>query len=240
MSRRAVIALVGLVTAGMLVAGCTTPGASAADEGRDAQPRTITGTATGEVQGTPDTLTVTLGVESRSPSAQEALARNSERATKVIEALKAAGVQPADLQTSQLSLYPTFDNRGRPTGYSVSNMVTATTHDVPNAGAIVDAAAAQAGDDIRVQGVALSIEDTSDLVARARADAVRRARAQARQLARAADVKLGPLQRISERRPSTGMYPTLQAADSAALRVAPIEPGSQELTVDVTVVYTIA
>jgi uncharacterized protein len=229
--------LVGLVAVALLAAGCATQGASAADV--EPKPRTITGTATGEVSGTPDTLTVTLGVQSNAGSATEALARNSERATRVIEALKAAGVASAELQTSSLSLYPTFDNRGRPTGYAVSNMVTAKVHDVPNAGAVVDAAAAQAGDDIRVQGVALSIEDTGKLVARARADAVGRARAQARQLARAAGVKLGPLQRITERRSPTGVMEQYRAADVASMR-APIEPGSQELTVDVTVVYSIA
>ena len=233
MSRRIVV---GLAVLALLAAGCATQGASAADV--EPKPRTITGTATGEVSGTPDTLTVTLGVESRGGSATETLARNSERATKVIEALKAAGVASGDLQTSQLSLYPTFDNRGRPTGYSVSNMVTAKVHDVANAGAVVDAAAAQAGDDIRVQGVALSIEDTGKLVTSARADAVGRARAQARQLARAADVKLGPLQRITERRSPTGVVPQYGFAADAAMR-APIEAGSQELTVDVTVVYTI-
>ena len=120
-------------------------------------------------------------------------------------------------------------------------LMTAKVHDVPNAGRIVDAAAAQAGDDIRVQGVRLSIEDTSRLVARAREGAVVRARAQARQLARAAGVRLGPLQRITEQRsaPELPMYQARLAASEVDL-ASPIEPGSQTLTVDVTVVYTIA
>jgi uncharacterized protein YggE len=233
------VMLVGLVAAAVLTAGCATQGASAANPAPKA--RTITGTATGEVDGTPDTLTVTLGVQSSGPNATDALARNAERATKVIEALKFAGVAAADLQTSQLSLYPTFDNRGRPNGFSASNIVTAEVHDIANAGAIVDAASAQAGNDIRIQGVALSIEDSSRLVAAARADAVTRARAQARQLARAAAVRLGPLQRITERRnapPPAERFAGL-AADATSLR-SPIEAGSQTLSVDVTVVYTIA
>jgi uncharacterized protein YggE len=235
MSKRLVV---GLAAVTALLAGCAAPGASAADA--ESKPRTITGTATGKVEGTPDTLTVTLGVQTNGPSATEALARNAERATNVINALKASGVAAADLQTSELSLYPTFDNRGRPTGFSASNMVTAKVHDVPNAGRVVDAAAAQAGNDIRVNGISLSIEDSSALVAAARAEAVTRARAQARQLARAAAVKLGPLQRITERRtsPPVPQYQAGLAADVS--RAAPIEPGSQSLTVDVTVVYTIA
>ncbi len=219
-------------------AGCATQ-AGATDEATSTR-RTIVGTATGRVEGVPDTLTVTLGVESHAGSAQAALAQNNDRATRVVAALKAAGVAAEDLQTTQLSLNPTFDQKGRPNGYGVANVVTARTHDVVNGGKIVDAAAAQAGDDIRVQGVVLSIEDTSDLVAKARANAVRQARRQADQLARAADVGLGPVQRITERRPAQPEYfsQARVAADTAA-SAAPIEPGTQELTVDVTVVFGI-
>jgi uncharacterized protein YggE len=225
--------------AALALGGCAAQGASAASSTDGARTRTITGTATGKVEGVPDTLTVTLGVESRGESAQAALAQNAERATRVIAALKAAGVATEDLQTSQLSLNPTFDRQGRINGYSVSNMVTAKTHDVVNGGKVVDAAAAQAGDDIRVQGVSLSIEDTGKLVAAARADAVERARTQARQLAKAADVALGPVEKIIERRPDA-FNPTLGfAADAQSAAKSPIEAGTQELTVDVTVVFAI-
>jgi uncharacterized protein YggE len=230
--------VIGIVASAAALGGCAAQGASAAST--DEMRRTITGTATGKVEGIPDTLTVTLGVESRAPSAQAALVQSSERSTKVIAALKASGVAPRDLQTTQLSLNPTFDRQGRIDGYSVSNLVTATVRDVASGGAVVDAAAAQAGDDIRVQGVALSIEDTGRLVAAARTDAVKRARTQARQLARAAGVGLGPVEKITERRadPSGMELQRLGAFDGAATS-APIEAGSQELTVDVTVVFAI-
>ena len=117
----------------------------AADDTGSAR-RTITGTATGKVEGVPDTLTVTLGVETHSGSAQDALAQNSERATRVIAALKARASRPEDLQTTQLSLNPTFDQKGRTQRLRrSSNVVTARTHDVVNGGKVVDAAAAQAG-----------------------------------------------------------------------------------------------
>ena len=238
MSARTHQSIAAALGALVLLAGCASQGASAASSSPPT--RTITGTATGKWSGTPDTLTVTLGVDSRGPSAQAALAENADRATKVIAALKAAGVAPKDLQTSQLSLYPTFDQRGRITGYSVSNVVTAKVHDVPNAGKVVDAAAAQAGDDIRVQGVTLSIDDPVMFMAAARMDAVKRARAQATQLAHAAGVKLGEVRKITEAR---APVPFNQFASPQAFRAAatstPIEPGSQELTVDVTIVFGI-
>jgi uncharacterized protein YggE len=230
---------IGVVTTGLLLGGCAAQGASAASD-LPVVRRTITGTATGKIEGVPDTLTVTLGVESRAGTAQAALAQNADRATRVINALKAAGVAPADLQTEQLSLNPSYGKQFQITGYAVSNIVTAKVHDVLNAGKVVDAAAAQAGDDIRVQGVALSIEDTGKLVAAARADAVARARTQARQLADAADVKLGPVEKITEAR-TDAPFPVLRqfSEDKAAASATPIEPGTQELTVDVTVVFRI-
>ena len=230
--------VIGLVVTACLLAGCATQGAAAADA--DTRPRTITGTATGKIEGVPDTLTITLGVESHAASAQEAMAQNADRSNKVIMALVASGLAEKDLQTTQLSLSPTYDKYSRINGYSVSNVVTAKIHDVRGGGKYVDAAVAQAGNDIRVQGITLSIEDTGRLVAAARADAVTRAGAQARQLARAADVRLGGVEKITERRPdSFGTFGVQSLrADAAALPV-PIEPGTQELSVDVTVVFAI-
>jgi uncharacterized protein YggE len=232
---------IGLTVTALLLAGCATQEATAADDSEpNARPRSITGTATGTIEGEPDTLTMRIGVQSAAPSAQDALNRNAERAQKVIDALIAAGIPKADLQTTELALSPNFDRQGRITGYWVSNMVAAKTHDPENAGAIIDAAAAQAGDDIRVQGVSLSIEDTSALVAKARADAVTRARTQARQLARAAGVRLGPVEKITERRKTSSFeYQAGFSADAALRTASPIEPGTQELSVDVTVVFAI-
>jgi uncharacterized protein YggE len=228
----------GVIGAGLLLGGCAAQSASAASG--DSAARTITGTATGKVEGTPDTLTVTLGVQTGAGTAQAALAQNADQSTRVIAALKASGVAPKDVQTASLSLNPTFNRQGAITGYSVSNVVTAKIHDLANAGAVVDAAAAQAGNNIRVSGVVLSIEDTGQLVAAARADAVSRARAQAGQLAKAAHVHLGAVEKITERRPaSAGVFASQLSADSAAVSRIPIEAGTQDLSVDVTVVFAI-
>jgi uncharacterized protein YggE len=238
--RRSTTLVTGLcaLLAAAALAGCAAAGdpAGAADP---APARTVVGVATGSVDGVPDTLTVTLGVDTRAGSAQEAMQRNASRAQGVINALKVSGVDAKDIQTTALSVQPTFDNRGRINGYGVSNVVTARLHGIEGAGAVIDAAAGQAGDDIRVQGIRLSIEDTGSLMARARADAVRRARTQAEQLARAADVRLGAVRKITEQRTSGEIeFGPRFAADAMAR--TPIEPGSQELEVEVRVVYEIA
>jgi hypothetical protein len=225
-----------LATATIALAGCsaaaTPPGA--------ASPPAITARATGTVVAAPDTASVELGVETRDRTATAALAANSERANAVIGVLQGAGVAPADIRTSRLSVYPTTaPETGRITGYEVSNQVTATLHDIAAAGAMIDQAAAAAGDAIRVQTINFSIADESAARAEARADAVRRALAQAQQLADAAGVGLGPVRSIVEVGSEQPPTPYRAEADLARQAV-PVQPGTQELSVTVEVVHDIA
>lgn len=252
--RMVAIAGLGLVLA---LAGCNGSGSgasSSATGGRRTaelvtQPvasnpaaRTIAVQATGKVSGTPDTLTISIGVQSNAPTAQAALAQAADRARKVIDSLKGSGVSGNDIQTSQLSISPTFDPQGRRVvAYSASNMVTAKLHGLDHAGSVIDAAAAQGGDDIRLGSVDFSIQDTSTLVAAARADAVKQARAQAEQYAKAAGIEVGDVQTIQESVTTpVPQYRNYAAADASPTTVpTPIEPGQQELSVQISVVYAI-
>jgi uncharacterized protein YggE len=206
-------------------------------------PRVVTVHGTGRVTGTPDALELSLGVDTRGKSAGDALGENSKLTLEVLEVLREAGVADKDVQTSNLSIGPVFDDDGEVViAYAVRNHVTAELHDLAKAGRVVDAATQAAGDQIVVEGLYFEIDDNSALVARARADAVKRAKAQAQQLADAAGVQLGDLQSISEE--SAPIGPVLDrekvaAPTSAGDAVPPIEPGSETLTVDVTLVYAI-
>ena len=204
--------------------------------------RLITAQAIGTVTGTPDVLTVSLGVQTTSTSANAALEENNRLATDVIAVIKSNGVAPEDLQTSQLSINPTYDDKGVVTGYQVSNQVTATLRDISTAGALIDAVGTAAGDAVRVNGLYFSIDDDSALRAQARADAVHRAQAQAQQMADAGGIQLGAIHSITES-PTYQAYDYAQApmaAASAGAASVPLEAGSQELTVTVQVVYEIA
>ncbi|MDN5750328.1 MAG: SIMPL domain-containing protein, partial [Pseudonocardia sp.] len=149
------------------------------------------------------------------------------------------GVADEDIQTSRLSISPTYGDSGRITGYEVHNQVTATLRDISAAGALIDAAVEAAGDAVRVQHIAFSLADDGELRARARAEAVRQARTQAEQLAEAAGTGLGPVLSITE--VSAGPPIPFAAEDVRAPSVAsvPIEAGTQEVAVTVEVAYAI-
>jgi uncharacterized protein YggE len=226
--------LAALVTAATLA-----PSGQAAETPGAAARRTVTTTATGTASGVPDTATIVLGVDTGGPTAEAALAANAAKTQGVIDGTKFVGVKERDIGTSRLTLFPTFDRQGRINGYSVSSRLTVRTHDVPNAGKVIDAAAQLAGDNVRVDGITLSIEDTGPVVRQARTEAVTTARTQARQLAAAAETRLGPVRTIVETRNEVFAedFGAALRQGSAAADVAPIEPGTQELSIHVKVVY---
>jgi uncharacterized protein YggE len=248
---RSAVTFAAVAAAGVvLLAGCGGGGESPAgaapaagfstDNGRPL----VAARGVGMVKGTPDTLRVVLGVETRSASAQDALAANNEKANALVDTLKSKGVEAKDLQTSQLSISPTYDDKGqRITGYQVNNTVTATLHDIGGAGALIDAAAGAVGDAVRVQSIGFSIDDDSALKAEARTQAVHLAQLQAEQMAKAAGVKLGAIRSISEV-PASGPMPYYDAvsapAAGRAAAPAPVLPGQQELSLTVDVVWDIA
>ncbi|MDQ2789821.1 MAG: SIMPL domain-containing protein [Actinomycetota bacterium] len=199
----------------------------------------ITTRGLGTVTRTPDTVTVVIGVQTRGQSAKGALDANTGKAAALINLLKSKGVAAADLKTSQLSVSPTSDSAtGRITGYEVTNQVTATLHDIGAAGGLIDAAGEAVGDAVRVQQLSFSIGDDSASRAQARADAVRQAQAHAKQIADAAGVKLGRIRSITEAAVNPPSPFGGERAPAAAAPV-PIEPGTQDLTVMVEIVYAI-
>jgi uncharacterized protein YggE len=207
--------------------------------------KTISVDATGSVKGKPDTATVQLGVEANRPTAAEAMEVVNAKAQALIGVLQEQGVEEADITTSQLSLWPQYDSSGTGrsvTSYTASNMVSAVVRDLGRAGGVIDQATKAAGEEARVHGISFSISDTTPYAAKARAEAVKRAKQQAEELAAAAGVKVGPVERIA-----TASYdvspPAMMARDSMAPMAAgmaaapPVQPGTQEITARVTMVY---
>ena len=206
--------------------------------------RTITVDGVGVVSGTPDTVSLNLGVQVEAPTAAEALDAASRKSQAVMDTLTGAGVGKADIRTSGLNVYPNYTGAGSRDGYSAGASVTATLHDISRAGEVIDAATAAVGDGITLGGVWFSIDDTSALYAQAREMAVAEARTHAEQLAKAANVSVGSVVAMNE---SAQYIPMARDAMPAAGGVAttvpaalPVEPGRQDLQLTVQVVFELA
>jgi hypothetical protein len=237
MSKRLLVPSLALLATAVCATVVLGVGAGTAGAATVSRLRTITVVGTGEVRGTPDVADLTLGVSGRGATASDVLRTIADRAQKVIDVLHGAGVADADIQTSDLSVQPVFDDHDRITGYEATNTVTARIRDLSRVGGIVDAAADQAGNAIRVQGITFSIDDDSNLLAAARTEATKRARAQAEQLAAGAEVEVGPVRSISETTTAQPLPSSGAAADRAL--GTPVQPGTQVLSVSATVVFSL-
>jgi uncharacterized protein YggE len=173
-----------------------------------------------------------------------AVSRAAESADAVIASLTAAGVADEDIQTANYSIFPQYDYRNDTQtliGYQVNNTVTAKVRDLDAAGNIIDDVAAAGGDTVTVSGVSFSIEDNDQLVEAARAAAWDDARTKAEQLAGLAGVTLGSPTSIVETFSSPPVPITFDEANlsAAAETVTPIVPGTQQVAVTLSVVYSL-
>ncbi|MGA7836077.1 MAG: SIMPL domain-containing protein [Acidimicrobiales bacterium] len=209
---------------------------------RSSSVATITVTGSGTVTGTPNTMSFQIGVQSVAASATAALSENNVKTAALEASLLRNGVTKKDLQTSDLNIYSNTNSSGVITGFTASDELNVTTHQLKKAGAAIDAAAHAAGNGIQLSGVTFSISNQSKFLARARARAIENARTEASQIAKGGGTTVGSIVRVTdeENTGSTGVvYPIAQFAASAANHV-PIEAGSQSISVQVEVVYSLA
>lgn len=159
----------------------------------DTTPRQITVVGYGEAFGEPDRAQVQVGVETFSPTVGEATTANETTLSAVMDALTAAGIAEADIQTTNYSVWAEqiYGDKGPEgiAGYRVSNMVNVTVRDIALVddvlGAVTDAGANA------IYGVTFSVADTAALQSEARAKAVADAEARAQSLAELNGVELG-------------------------------------------------
>lgn len=231
MRRLAILAAAALVlAAAVALAGVGRPAAAHGDT--TTQSNTVTVTGHGDETAVPDQATVTAGVQSTAATAAAALSKNSTAMNAVVAALRKAG--GTDLQTQEVSLDPQTNEQGRVTGYTAQDSVSADAK-IAAAGALIDAAVAVGAN--TVDGPNLSVSDSTALYRRALADAVVDARGKAEALAQAGGFSLGPISSVAE--DSTPTPIVFGAAASAKAAPTPIEPGTQDVTADVTVTFAI-
>jgi len=226
-----------LVLAGVLLVAAAIAGVAQPRLGRSATPApgtVITVTGNGTVDATPDRASFDFGVTTQGATAADALSSNSSEAQHIIDALKNAGIDSSDIQTTQVSLWPQTSTDGtRITGYQASNSVQVTAG-LGRAGALVDAAVRAGANN--VDGPNLDTADKSSLYGDALKKAIGDAKVKAQAIADGAGLTLGSLVKVEEggnSAPPVPMYAQARAAASV-----PIEAGTQQIEASVTVTYS--
>jgi uncharacterized protein YggE len=195
--------------------------------------------AFGETKVAPDEATITLGVQSKAPTAAAAMQANAVDMNRIIAALRGSGIAEKDIQTSGLSLdaqYTYVENQPPAlNGYQASNTVVIIVEDLPRLGPVLDAAVASGANQINGISFGLKNPDAADNAARL--SAVKALRAKADLYAQATGYRVARLVSLSE----GGGYapqpvrPMMMMAKSAVQ--TPIAPGELNDRIDISGVF---
>ncbi len=205
---------------------------------------TLSLSAYGETNAAPDKATITLGVQVKAPTAGEAMHEDAARMTQVVAALKKAGIEPKDIQTSNLSLNAAYDyapnQAPKLVGYEAANTVTIIVNDLARLGPAVDASVSAGAD--QINGISFGLKDPRAADDTARKAAVAALQAKAELYAMATGYHVRRLVNLSE---GGGYQPgpirpmALMKAQAAAAPT-PVEAGELTVRIDISGVYELA
>jgi uncharacterized protein YggE len=198
----------------------------------------VTGEATVSVP--PDQAQIDGGITSEAKTAREASDANNTAMGKVLLALKGAGIEEKDVQTSRLSLQPQSAPKtggAAIVSYRASNRVTVRLRDVTKVANVIDTLVGAGANEIG--GINFVVSQASKLLDDAREQAVADARRKAEIYARAAGVTLGAPLSISEQGgggPSPMPFRKMAAGMAAS---TPVAQGEETLAVTVSVSWAV-
>ncbi len=210
-------------------------GCADADRSEKQSERRVAVHGSAVIRVAPDRVAVSLGVESRGPSVSSAFADNTARVASVLDALKRRGVEPSAIQTSRLDVGDVQDRDGKHLGYRVSNMVVVTSQNpsdiAGNLQAGVDAGANQIGNlHFFVAEPSTSLQEGLKL-------AFGNARSKAETLASLSGSTLGGVISISDDTSYVNTDTLNQIRSLGYVGSGAIEPGLEERTINVSVVF---
>lgn len=214
-------------------------------------PPLVTTTGNSEVKVVPDLADLRFDIELRNTNLKTALAQEAEKMSQLVAALKAAGIGERDLQTSQVTINPvyqqengTYAETAKIAFFSVSQTVGCTLRDIQKITAITTRAI-DAGAN-RVSGVTLRTSRLRQYRDQARVMAVKAAKEKALALAGELGSKVGKPHSITEQ---SSEIPTLLLGNSFAQNVAAapgdsgsnsaFEPGTISISATVTVAFVL-
>lgn len=208
---------------------------------------TISISAQGKVSATPDLATVSLSVVTQAPTAVSAQDQATKKANKLVVFVKQQGIAEADITTSQFNLNPMYDYRdgkNNLSGYQAVQSITVKVHSVDKSTDKLNKILGGATDNgaNEVLGVYFTFNDPDSLKQAARKQAIAHAKEKAAELASEAGLRLGKVVSVSE---SSSNYPVPLpygiggGLSEPSVKNPDIQTGSQEIVVDMTLVFEV-
>jgi uncharacterized protein YggE len=211
--------------------------------------RTIMVTAEGKTTATPDLAEVTFSVVSTGQNPQTLETNNTSKMNAALQFLESQNIATSDIATTGYDLQPAYnyDNstqRNYITGYTLTQTVTVKIHDLANVATVLGGLTPLGVN--QIGGVDFTFNDPNTFVALARVDAMNKAEIKAQQMAYAAGTSLGEVVNLSENSYVPQPFPVYNTAvpmaamgASSAVSTPNIQPGSQDVTDNVTIIYAL-
>ncbi len=217
---------------------------------------TVAFTGEGKVTATPDIAVISASIVTQAADSKSAQNDNSKKSQAVSDFLKKEGIADKDIKTSGYNIYPQYGSRPCPTsgsgmmypcvqqqqvsGYQVNQSYEIKVRDLTKVSAILDGLVTAGAN--QVNNLGLQVENPDTVQAQARQLAIDNAKQKATELEKQVGISLGKIVNFTENQ--NGGYPVPMYLDAKATGMgsasAPdISPGTNDVTVDVTITYQI-
>lgn len=193
----------------------------------------------GSAQGAPDQASLSLGITSSAPTAEDAQRKTNAAVQELHKALLDFGLDAADMKTESYNFYPQYEYHDQAAatikGYTVSYTLRVHLNDLKKAGQLIDLALSSGAN--QVNDLTFSIHDTSAMRHEALQSALRDAREKADIIAATLGYQVIDVQNITETAPFISPNHREMLSRDMAMNHTPIEAGTLTLTTAIEVTF---
>jgi len=229
----------------------------------------ITVSGEGKVYAKPDVALISLGVTTQATTVADVTKANTDKMNTVIEAVKKLGVVDKDIQTTNYSLTPVYDNYNyliptavptgggvsgsaggsmmpirsstKLTGYKLEQDIQVKIRDFAKVGDILSQSTAVGAN--LVGDLQFTIDNPEQFKQQARAKAIAKAKENAQNLSKESGINLGKLINVYENYNYPGVYNAkamgLGGGAADSTPAPTIQPGQQEIDVTINLTYQV-
>jgi hypothetical protein len=210
--------------------------------------KSVTVNAEGKVTVIPDIAKTSFSVVSHGSDVAKIVDENNKKINKAIEFAKSQGIDGKDIQTTQYNLSPSYiyDEKTRSShisGYDMTQTVSLKIRDFSKIGNILSGLPSLGIN--QTGGISFEVDDPEKYLSEARDKAFDKAKDKAKEMAARNSVSLGKVINFYESQGTSpipyygyGMGGAVESMKSS-IAAPSIQPGSQEVTVQVSVTYEI-
>ena len=211
--------------------------------------RTLSVSAEGRATISPDLAEASFSVLSRGINPDQLADANNQKMTAVLDFVKSQGIDPKDIKTTGYSLAPDYrydpkTERNFITGYTLTQTVQVKIRDLAKVAKIIGGLTPLGVN--QIGGINFTVDDPEKVLSDARADAFARAQAKAKAMAEANGLRLGKIVSVGEYGAPIPYYSLSAdkfgrggAPMAAEVALPTIEPGTQDIRVNVSLTYTL-